>query len=77
VESARERATIDELSEAVRRKMVMRELKTFAGQNWLITPAALAVSDARPRDVHDQKWLLVLSGVAYANIRGTDFDEGS
>jgi len=53
----------------------MDELKTFAGQNWLITPAAVAFNDQKSHDVHDQKWLVVLSGVAYANIGGTDFDE--
>jgi len=53
----------------------MLELKTFAGQNWVITPAALAANQTAPANIHDQKWLLILSGVAYANIRGTDFNE--
>jgi hypothetical protein len=53
----------------------MIELKTFSGQNWLITPAALALNERPPRDIHDQKWLLVLTGASYANLKGTDFDE--
>jgi hypothetical protein len=35
----------------------------FAGQNWLITPAALAVGEHPPASIRDQKWLLVLSGI--------------
>lgn len=40
---------------------------TFAGQNWLITPAALALNEAPPRNISDQLWMLVLSGVAITN----------
>lgn len=43
---------------------------SFAGQNWLITPAALAVNEAPPRSITEQKWLLVLSGVANINLKG-------
>ena len=53
----------------------MRELNAFAGQNWLVTPAALALNEVSPKTIHDQKWLLVLSGSFYANFFGTDFDE--
>src|SRR5215475_560449 len=42
----------------------------FAGQNWLITPAALAVGESPPRTILDQKWLLVLSGVVVVNKQG-------
>lgn len=49
----------------------MKVLTTFAGQNWLITPAALAVGQHPPTNIHDQKWLLVLSGVVMANLQGT------
>jgi murein DD-endopeptidase MepM/ murein hydrolase activator NlpD/tetratricopeptide (TPR) repeat protein len=42
----------------------------FAGQNWLITPAALAANESPPASVTDQKWLLVLSGVALTNLKG-------
>jgi hypothetical protein len=39
-------------------------------QNWLITPAALAVGEQPPKNIHDQRWLLVLSGVVTANFQG-------
>jgi murein DD-endopeptidase MepM/ murein hydrolase activator NlpD len=48
----------------------MKELTAFAGQNWLITPAATAANETPPGRIQDQKWLLVLSGVAIADIRG-------
>jgi hypothetical protein len=43
----------------------------FAGQNWLIIPAPLAVNESPPRSISDQKWLLVLSGVCIPNLEGT------
>lgn len=46
-------------------------LTNFAGQNWLITPAALAFGEHPPTNIHDQKWLLVLTGVVAANLKGT------
>jgi hypothetical protein len=45
-------------------------LDTYSGQNWLITPAALAVGESPPRTILDQKWLLVLSGIVEANLQG-------
>ncbi|PYX64021.1 MAG: hypothetical protein DMG78_31035, partial [Acidobacteria bacterium] len=48
----------------------MKFLTDFAGQNWLITPAAPAVGERPPKTIHDQKWLLVLSGVVFAYQRG-------
>jgi len=48
----------------------MKVLTDFAGQNWLITPAALAVGEQPPQSIHDQKFLLVLSGVVIANLEG-------
>jgi hypothetical protein len=48
----------------------MKYLTDFAGQNWLITPAALAAGETPPTSIRDQKWLLVLSGVVVANQRG-------
>jgi hypothetical protein len=45
-------------------------LTNFAGQNWLITPAALAFGEQPPASIHDQKWLLVLTGVVTANLEG-------
>ncbi|HET9312910.1 MAG TPA: peptidoglycan DD-metalloendopeptidase family protein [Nitrospira sp.] len=47
----------------------MKEL-TFAGQNWLITPTATAVTNTPPGRIQDQTWLLVVSGVAIADIKG-------
>jgi hypothetical protein len=43
---------------------------TFAGQNWLITPAALAVNEPKPQSISNQNWLLVLSGVTIINLQG-------
>lgn len=48
----------------------MIEATTFAGQNWVITPAARAVNDTSAARIQDQKWLLVLSGVVVADVRG-------
>jgi hypothetical protein len=53
----------------------MKVLTDFAGQNWLITPAALAVGEPPPASIHDQKWLLVLTGVAIANLEGNSSAE--
>lgn len=49
----------------------MIEVTSFAGQNWVITPAALAVNEAPPATIKDQKFLVVLSGVAMLNLKGT------
>ena len=48
----------------------IKVISAFAGQNWLITPAALALQEAPPQDIHAQKWLLTLSGVALVNLQG-------
>ena len=48
----------------------MPVLTDFAGQNWLITPAALAVGEFPPASIRDQKFLLILSGVVFANLEG-------
>jgi hypothetical protein len=53
-----------------RRFNSMQYLTDFAGQNSLITPAALAVGQNPPKDIRDQKWLLVLSGVVISNFKG-------
>lgn len=42
----------------------------FAGQNWLITPAALAVNQAPPSSISDQLWLVVFSGVYIIDEQG-------
>jgi murein DD-endopeptidase MepM/ murein hydrolase activator NlpD len=46
------------------------EVTDFAGQNWVITPEALAVSEDPPAKVEDQKFLLVLSGIAVVDFQG-------
>ncbi len=43
---------------------------SFAGQNWLITPAALAVNETPPSSILGQRWLLVLSGVVNIDLKG-------
>ena len=48
----------------------MKLIDTFAGQNWLITPAALATNEGTPANIHIQKWLLVLSGVGHVDLKG-------
>ena len=48
---------------------------SFAGQNWLITPAALAVNEARPSSIADQSWLIQFSGVGILDLRGNIFDD--
>lgn len=48
---------------------------TFAGQNWLVVPAAPALGNAPTQNIHAQKWLLTLSGVAMANLRGVNADD--
>lgn len=48
----------------------MQRIDRFAGQNWLITPAALAVNEPQPSTIREQTWLLVLSGVAITNLNG-------
>jgi hypothetical protein len=50
-------------------------ISTFAGQNWLITPAALAVGEVPPADIRDQRWQLTLSGVAIVNLKGNSTDD--
>jgi hypothetical protein len=49
----------------------MIEVTEFGVQNWLITPAARAVGEAAPASIGGQKWLLVLSGVAIVNMKGS------
>ncbi|PYN82943.1 MAG: hypothetical protein DMD96_04405 [Candidatus Rokuibacteriota bacterium] len=49
---------------------LMKHLTEYGGQNWLITPASLAVGETKPQSIHDQKWLLFLSGVVIADLKG-------
>ena len=48
----------------------MLEAIRYACSNWLITPAAPAVNETPPTDVREQRFLLVLSGVALFDLRG-------
>jgi murein DD-endopeptidase MepM/ murein hydrolase activator NlpD len=48
----------------------MKEVTQFDGQNWLITSAALARNESPPARIEDQKFLVVLSGVAVIDIKG-------
>jgi len=47
-----------------------RIISSFAGQNWLITPAARAANEAPPANIQEQTWLLTLSGVAMVDLQG-------
>jgi hypothetical protein len=49
----------------------MKPISNFAAQNWLITPAAVAVGQHPPANISEQQWLLVLSGVVTADLKGT------
>lgn len=53
----------------------MIEPTRFAGQNWLITPAATAAGESAPDRIEDQTWLLVLSGVAIVDLKGVTASE--
>lgn len=46
------------------------EATQFAGQNWLITPAATAANHAPPANLHEQLWLLVLTGIVIIDLKG-------
>jgi hypothetical protein len=43
---------------------------TLEGQNWLITPTALALKEPPPASISDQNFLLVLAGVCDLNLKG-------
>ena len=44
-------------------------VKSFAGQNWLITPAALGPAQVPPT-VSEQTWLIVFTGVGIIDLPG-------
>lgn len=48
---------------------------SFAGQNWLITPAALAVNEAKPTSIAGQSWLIQFSGVGILNLTGNNSND--
>ena len=53
----------------------MKSLTLFRGENWLITPAALAANEPPPADIRDQKWLLALTGVVDADLQGNSTNQ--
>ena len=49
----------------------MKEALSLARQNYLITPEATAFTQSPPRNLQEQTWLLVLTGVAIVDVKGT------
>jgi hypothetical protein len=47
----------------------VKEISTYAVQNWLVTPSALAVNE-HVAGIRDQRFLLILSGVAIVDVKG-------
>jgi hypothetical protein len=46
--------------------------KANIGQNWLITPVALAVHEPPPASISLQKWQVVLTGVGLIDFQGNN-----
>jgi hypothetical protein len=57
------------------RRKYMKHLNDFAVQSWVITPTAPTVGFPTPANIHDQQWLVVLSGVVMANLSGAQLHE--
>ena len=55
--------------------MAAVSFSSFAGQNWLITPAALAQNEARPASILDQRWLIEFSGVGILDLKGNNSND--
>lgn len=49
----------------------MIEINQFAVQHSLITPVALALGEPPPTKIANQKWMVLLSGVALIDLKGT------
>jgi hypothetical protein len=47
----------------------VKEISSYAVQNWLITPSALAVNE-HVAQIREQRFLLLLSGVAIVDVKG-------
>jgi hypothetical protein len=45
---------------------------TFAGQNWLIAPVALALNEPRPSSIVEQRWHIEFSGVGILDLTGNN-----
>jgi hypothetical protein len=50
-------------------------VNTFAGQNWTITPEALALNEPKPAKILDQKFIVVFTGVGIINLQGNNADD--
>jgi hypothetical protein len=48
---------------------------SFAGQNWLITPTALAVNQSKPANIADQMWFIQFSGVGILDLKGNNAND--
>jgi hypothetical protein len=51
------------------------ELKPFAGQNWAITPVALAAGKSKPASIKEQQWQVVLTGVVVVDFAGNNAND--
>jgi hypothetical protein len=51
------------------------DVNSFSGQNWAITPVALAVNEAKPASIKEQKWQVVLAGVGIVDFTGNNADD--
>jgi hypothetical protein len=56
-------------------KAMAVSFKSFAGQNWLITPAALAANEPKPTRIADQKWVVSLTGVGILDLQGNNLHD--
>ncbi len=50
--------------------MSITATSVLGGENWVMTPAALAVGERPPATIYDQTWLMVLSGVVSTSLEG-------
>ena len=48
----------------------MIQVTNFAGQNWVITPVAGTSNEPPPPEIKNQKFLIVLTGVAMLDLKG-------
>src|SRR5262249_35158711 len=49
--------------------------KPFAGQNWTITPVALAVGESGPASIKGQRWQVVLTGGNIVDFAGNNAND--
>jgi len=55
-----------------RGQLVAVSFTSIASQDWLITPAALAVDESPPSSISDQTWVIVFSGVGILDLQGNN-----